>query len=244
MNDTTGSGRRRGRKATGPMVVDGTAASVTSAPKKATPKAQRKKPAPRAAKGVPDVIVPLRHRNDGWTPIRQRTFLRGLAELGSVTDACKRVGMSRTSAERLRKRSPEFAAAWDKAVSIVAPILEQAAYERGVEGWDEPVFHGGVQVGVKRRYSDSCLGMLYRHRVPVGTPEQPDLATATQAELEAAARAACERAGGSFCERLLSIAEVEASLTRKIQAIVRARTKAPQPPAGDRPGDQAQPSST
>lgn len=121
MNDATGSGRRRGRKAAGPVVVEGVVTAVTSEPNNATPKAPRKKPALRAAKGVPDVIVPLRHRNDGWTPIRQRTFLRGLAELGSVTDACKRVGMSKTSAERLRKRSPEFAAAWDKAEDQAQP---------------------------------------------------------------------------------------------------------------------------
>jgi hypothetical protein len=46
--------------------------------------------------------VPLRPRHDGWTAERQIAFIEKLADCGSVTVACKHVGMSRESARTLR----------------------------------------------------------------------------------------------------------------------------------------------
>lgn len=39
-----------------------------------------------------------------WTPAKQRAFLHALAETGSVARAARAVGMSRSSAHRLRVR--------------------------------------------------------------------------------------------------------------------------------------------
>ena len=39
-----------------------------------------------------------------WTPAKQRAFLYALAETGSVAQAARTVGMSRSSAHRLRAR--------------------------------------------------------------------------------------------------------------------------------------------
>lgn len=168
-----------------------------------------------------DVIVRRRHRNDGWTPIRQRAFLRGLSEMGSVTDVCARLGMSTTSAYRLRSVSVTFADQWDKAAQIVQPILEQAAYERGVEGWDEEVYYQGKIVGFRKRYSDAALKMLM-HNPRRDDGPGPD---ASIEELELHARDVAKRAGGTFRrdEDEVSMAEVEASLKKKIDAIIAAR---------------------
>lgn len=170
-----------------------------------------------------EVIVPRRHRNDGWTPIRQRAFLRGLAECGSVTDVCARLGMSTTSAYRLRSVSVTFAEQWDKAAQNVAPILEQAAYERGVEGWDEEVYQGGKLVGYKKRYSDAALGMLIKAQQREAGPGP----NASPEELEIHACAAARRAKGTFQRDVhqVSMAEVEAALNKRIAAIIRARGK-------------------
>jgi len=46
--------------------------------------------------------VPVRPRHDGWTAERQIAFLEKLADTGSITAACKHVGMSRESVRRLR----------------------------------------------------------------------------------------------------------------------------------------------
>ncbi len=62
--------------------------------------------------------VPVGPRQDGWTVQRQAWFIGCLAETRSVIEACRRVGMGRESAYRLRKRpgAAGFAAAWDAAL--------------------------------------------------------------------------------------------------------------------------------
>src|SRR5690242_5573503 len=106
------------------------------------------------------LIENLRVRHDGWTPARQRTFLRALSQTGCVRDACARAGISNTSAYRMKKRSAPFSRAWNRALAKAMPTIEQAAYERAVIGWEEPIVQGGKLVGHKRRYSDSLLRLL------------------------------------------------------------------------------------
>lgn len=87
-------------------------------------------------------------------------FCEALRRNGSVTDACRAVGKSTTSAYKARERDRAFRMAWDRALMAVRPKLEDEAVRRAVEGVEEPVFHGGKQVGVKRKYSDGLLKML------------------------------------------------------------------------------------
>ena len=105
-------------------------------------------------------MTTYRVRHDGWTPQRQRAFLRALGETGCVRDACARARISTTSAYRMRRRSEAFDRAWRRALAKVAPTIEQAAFERAVNGWEEPVWHGGKIVGHRRRYSDGLLRLL------------------------------------------------------------------------------------
>lgn len=134
-----------------------------------------------------------RVRSDGWTPLRQRAFLRALSEMGCVSDACKKVQVSTTSAYRLRAKSAEFAAAWTKAQKKGRAVLEEAAYTRAVEGWDEVVEKGGQEVSRKRRYSDSLLRLLVQRG-----DLQSGFGGMTQEEKISAAHKAAEAAGGQF----------------------------------------------
>src|SRR3954462_7955864 len=54
---------------------------------------------------IPFEPVPLRPRRDGWTVEKQYAFIEALAETGIVEEACRRVGMSRTSVDNLRRRA-------------------------------------------------------------------------------------------------------------------------------------------
>lgn len=136
-------------------------------------------------------MATYRVRHDGWTPQRQRAFLRALSETGSVRDACVRAQISTTSAYRMRDRSAAFERAWRRALAKVAPTIEQAAYERAVLGWDEPVWHGGKIVGHRRRYSDGLLRLLLTRGVSAGSEDPEDRplkggwVRATQAETDA-----------------------------------------------------------
>ncbi|TPG39747.1 hypothetical protein EAH79_13695 [Sphingomonas koreensis] len=144
------------------------------------------------------LIDGLRVRHDGWTAARQRIFLRALSETGCVRDACARAGISNTSAYRMKKRSAPFARAWDRAIAKAMPTIEQAAYERAVIGWDEPIVQGGKVVGSKRRYSDSLLRLLLQRQSAPSGPAVAEAPPPSQALLDAAATVAAAAAGGLF----------------------------------------------
>lgn len=91
---------------------------------------------------------PFRYRHDGWTPVRQAAFLTALRETRCVRDAGRDIGCSSTSAYRVRSRIPDFARAWDAALALALPRLERAAFERAVEGWEEPILYQGKVVAV------------------------------------------------------------------------------------------------
>ena len=110
-----------------------------------------------------EILPPLpapRGRYDGWTVARQEAFCAALAKGSTVQEACAIVGKSTTSAYKARDRIRGFSNRWNAGLEAAKPNIEAEVYRRAVEGWDEPVFHGGKQVGVRRRYSDALLKML------------------------------------------------------------------------------------
>jgi hypothetical protein len=112
--------------------------------------------------------IPLRSRHDGWTAERQTAFIEALAESACVEEACRRVGMSDSSAYRLR-RHPEgalFREAWDAALDYGIHRLEQAALSRALNGVARPIFRSGEQVGEWRYYDERLTMFLLKSRRP------------------------------------------------------------------------------
>lgn len=74
-------------------------------------------PAPPAA---PDLTLQSSHGR--WTPALQRLFLTALLDTGNVSHAARSVGMSRSSAHRLRQRlaNTAFDRNWATALKIHA----------------------------------------------------------------------------------------------------------------------------
>lgn len=125
-----------------------------------------------------------RARADGWDARKRRVFLQTLARTKNVREASRAAGISSNSAYYLRSQSPPFARAWAKALAADLPSVVEAAYERAVNGWKEPIVHGGKVTGHRRRYSDALLRLLLLH-------EQAEAArAAARAEGDAAAEAA------------------------------------------------------
>ena len=117
---------------------------------------------------VPFAPVQLRPRHDGWTPDKQVAFIEALAESGCVDEACKRVGMHRSSAYELRtrKKAGSFRAAWDAALDHAIQRLSDAAFSRAINGVTRPVFYKGELIG-ERTYFDERLTMfMLRYRDP------------------------------------------------------------------------------
>ena len=115
------------------------------------------------------VPVLRKPRTDGWSPQRQRAFIGTLADCGSVRRAAEQVNMSPSSAYTLRRSAggAAFAAAWDAAMQQAAHVLVDEAFERGLNGADEPVFdRDGVRVGMRHRRSDALMIFLLRKHFP------------------------------------------------------------------------------
>ena len=89
----------------------------------------------------------------GW----KAKFLEAFAVTGIVKLAAAKALVSTETAYQHRARDAAFAAGWESALRDAADLLEAEAFRRGVRGWDEPVYQGGQQVGVVRRYSDPLL---------------------------------------------------------------------------------------
>jgi hypothetical protein len=144
---------------------------------------------------VPFTPAQLRPRHDGWTAERQITFLEALAETACVEEACRRVGMSDSSAYKLRNRynGRHFRAAWDAALDCALSRLEQAALGRALHGTPRPVFFHGEQVGEWRHHDERLTMFLLRarragrygrlvERGPQMWPPPPPLAVDAQGE--------------------------------------------------------------
>ena len=110
--------------------------------------------------------VPVRYRHDGWTAERQIAFVEKLADTGSITAACKHVGMSRKSVRKLRRRpcGRAFRDAIDAALDCGYVDLEEAAMERSRKGVARPVFYKGEQVGEWRHHDEHLTMFLLRFR--------------------------------------------------------------------------------
>jgi hypothetical protein len=112
--------------------------------------------------------VPLRARHDGWTAERQVAFIEALAESGCVAEACRHVGMSETSAYKLRLSSmgEAFRSAWEAALDYAVHRLEEEVFLRVRRGVARPIFHKGEQVGEWRHYDERLTMFLLRTRRP------------------------------------------------------------------------------
>lgn len=92
-----------------------------------------------------------------------------LAQSGCVDEACKRVGMGRSSAYALRSRedAESFRAAWDAALDHAIQRLSDAAFSRAINGVSRPVYFQGEQVGEKVYFDERLTMFMLRYRDPM-----------------------------------------------------------------------------
>jgi hypothetical protein len=93
-------------------------------------------------------------------------FLEHLRKTANVTDAAALITVRRQYVYEVRDRDPAFKAACDEAIEIATDALEQEARRRALDGWEEPVFYRGEEVGRMRAYSDRLLELLLKAHRP------------------------------------------------------------------------------
>lgn len=100
-----------------------------------------------------------------FTAERVRAFLSTLADTAQVGKAAETIGITRMCAYNWRNRHDAFKKAWDEALAVGISRLEDEGVKRGVDGWLEPVFYQGEEVGYVRKFSDTLLTfMLSAHK--------------------------------------------------------------------------------
>lgn len=123
-------------------------------------------PWPAYARLPPFVPVPVRARRDGWTALRQAEFIGWLAQTGCVREAAARVGCSRETAYRLRRRAgaESFAHAWDAVLAIrggneipARKVTPEELWRQAMDGAFILRMRRGRFAGVLRRPSSSAL---------------------------------------------------------------------------------------
>ena len=181
---------------------------------------------PAMLAGAPDFAPVPRGavRYDGWTPERQRAFVKALAETGSVRHAAQAVGMAETGAYQLRLApgGEGFAKAWADALSVGVARLGDVALERALNGVPVPIFHRGEQVGEKRRYNDRLLMWVLRHHDPqtyggpIGNRVPPHIRAALRAEWEQERTEADRESAERSHDRMLETLEL---MRQRLQAV-------------------------
>src|SRR5690242_1041591 len=137
-----------------------------------------------AAPTIPEFdTAPTRKCHAGWTSERQRRFIEHLAVTGNVGEACAVVGVSSSSAYRLKNKAgaESFSRAWDAAMRQSTTRMGAIAVDRALNGRVERFYKDGELVMERRMPSDYLLTWLLSRLNPAqfGSPTAIALAAAT-----------------------------------------------------------------
>lgn len=110
---------------------------------------KRKRGRPKGAKSMKTV--------GKFTAKKKRLFLDHLKKCGFKSTAAAKVNMTRSNITYHEKKDPVFAEEIEKALLMFEASIDEAAYKRGVEGIDKPVWFQGKIVGYDKNYSDRML---------------------------------------------------------------------------------------
>ena len=102
---------------------------------------------------------------------KMNLFLQSYVLCGSISDATQAVvvrgvPMERSTPARWAREFPEFADKMAVAREEVNDQIEKEIYRRAVDGWDEPVYQGGAQVGTIHKYDSTLLIFMAKANMP------------------------------------------------------------------------------
>ena len=93
------------------------------------------------------------------TPARVNTFLAEIRRHNNVTQAAKKIRLSRGYMYQYRdaEENAVFKRRWQEAEDEFLDKCEAECVRRAYSGYDEPVYYQGEEVGYVRKYSDRLL---------------------------------------------------------------------------------------
>lgn len=98
----------------------------------------------------------------------QNKFLNYYIEVGTISKAAKKAGLSRQAHYNWLKddTNGKYRQAFEQAEKMAADLLEEEAFRRAVEGDLQVVYYKGQEVGRRRVYSDQLLSLLLKGKKP------------------------------------------------------------------------------
>jgi hypothetical protein len=107
--------------------------------------------------------VPLRYREDGLTPEKQRAYVEALADCGIAREAAARVGLTEQAVNRVRRRADarSFDEACEAAHLFGARRIRSTIWERAIEGTVKGRYYHGELIAEERVYDNRLLTYLY-----------------------------------------------------------------------------------
>jgi hypothetical protein len=102
------------------------------------------------------------------TPMKQRVFIRVLAETGRVELAARAAGNGSGSFYYLRntERGQSFAAAWLRALDFGTGRVLDILLDHAINGVPEYIYKDGVLVAERRRFNHNLMMWLVAHNMP------------------------------------------------------------------------------
>ncbi len=102
------------------------------------------------------------------TKATRRRVLAELRDCGRVDIACRRVGVDRSSHYAWLKKHADYRQEYEDSLPEISGRIEDVITGRGLDGWDEPVFHGGKRAMDFARDAEGNL-ILQECKVCAGT---------------------------------------------------------------------------
>lgn len=151
----------------------------------------------------------------GWTVAKQRDFIAGLAETGSVRLATEACGMSHCGVYKLRhaKDGGSFARAWDIAVGMGAARIRDVLFDHAIHGVPETVVHGGERIE-RRKFNHRTMIWALQHHMPDEYPGGSTLRRVRDPEAEGYIKLTPEL-----------VAEARATIEKRVMAIKAGRVR-------------------
>jgi hypothetical protein len=159
-------------------------------------------------------IRELRRRIDGFTPERQKIFLKTLRKTGCVRDSARAARVSTTTIDRARRCFADFDEKCRAARELAVPNLEAIAYRRATVGAAARIVRKGKLFEVRVKPSDSMLRLLLAGAAPKKYGRFAGLPAAKRAD---------ERKRPGWMPHERSPEEVRESILTKLEAIARHR---------------------
>ena len=110
----------------------------------------------------------------------EQAFLKMLEGTANVQEACKTVGVARSTVYERRAKDSQFAERWTDAIEGFCDNLEEECIRRAMHGVERGIYYKGKRIATERDYSDRLLEFLlkkyrpeFRDNHSVSQPSEP-----------------------------------------------------------------------